>query len=197
VTKPPYNADNTGKTDCSEAIQAAFTHANKTTNRFATKDERAIKILYFPAGTYLITKQLDFRYQEGKRRVQKPGFMMIYGESKERARILLAPNSPTFQDRPRPVIAFTNSKSSNNSYHNSVRNITLEIGENNRGAIGFHFVSSNVGSMENVICRNLDTENPAYRGISLPVVKGGLSYLTNIRIEGFRTGICRNIAATR
>jgi hypothetical protein len=55
VTKPPYNADNTGKTDCSEAIQAAFTHANKTTNRFATKDERAIKILYFPAGTYLIT----------------------------------------------------------------------------------------------------------------------------------------------
>ena len=63
VTKPPYNADNTGKTDCSDAIQAAFSHANKTTNRFATKDERAIKILYFPAGTYLITKPLDFRYQ--------------------------------------------------------------------------------------------------------------------------------------
>jgi len=189
VTKPPYNADSTGNTDCSDAIQAAFTHANKTTNRFATKDERAIKILYFPAGTYLITKPLDFRYQEGKRRVQKPGFMMIYGESKERTRILLAPNSPEFKSSPRPVIAFTNSKSSNNSYHNSVRNLTLEIGENNPGAIGFHFVSSNVGSMENVICRNLDTENPAYRGISLPVVKGGLSYLTNIRIEGFNTGI--------
>jgi dienelactone hydrolase len=189
VTKPPYNADNTGKTDCSDAIQKAFSHANATTERFSTKDKRAIKILYFPAGTYLITKQLDFQYQADSRKVQNPGFMMIYGESKERSRILLAPDSPVFQDRPRPVIAFTNSKSSNNSYHNSVRNITLEIGENNPGAIGFHFVSSNIGSIENVVCRNLDANRPAYRGISLPVSKGGLSYLTNIRIEGFKTGI--------
>jgi hypothetical protein len=64
--------------------------------------------------------------------------MIIYGESKESTRILLAPNSPEFQGDPTPVILFTEARSTATAYYYGMRNITLEIGENNPGAIGIH-----------------------------------------------------------
>ncbi|HJH63529.1 MAG TPA: glycoside hydrolase family 55 protein [Bacteroides mediterraneensis] len=52
VTKAPFYADNSGKTDCSTALQKAFTYAATETNGIFTKDKRAVQIIYFPAGTY-------------------------------------------------------------------------------------------------------------------------------------------------
>jgi hypothetical protein len=192
VTKPPYNADNTGKNDCSDAIQKAFSYARQTSKTFKTEDERAVKILYFPAGTYLITKPLGFdgrRFKQGEDKGGVHGYMIIYGESKERTRILLAPNSPEFQGDPTPVILFTEARSTATAYYYGMRNITLEIGENNPGAIGIRYVSNNLGIIDNVAFRNRDADCPADRAIWLPVRRGGLSYLSNIIIEGFRTGI--------
>lgn len=52
VTKAPYNADNTGKTDATKAIQMAMTHACGYYNGGT---------VYLPAGTYKITSSLSIQ----------------------------------------------------------------------------------------------------------------------------------------
>ncbi len=48
VTSAPYNADSTGKVDCTKAIQQAIIDA---------RDSR--KVCYFPSGTYLVSESLS------------------------------------------------------------------------------------------------------------------------------------------
>ncbi len=50
VTQSPYNADNTGATDCSTALYAAIAAATSG------------QVVYLPAGTYKITSQVSIHY---------------------------------------------------------------------------------------------------------------------------------------
>lgn len=198
VTKSPFFADNTGETDCSEALQKAFDYAVTRTKGIYTTDERAMQILYFPKGIYKVSKPLVFVTEEAKKhrdsnsvRLKKyiSGHMMIYGESKEETKIKLANSSPDFQEEQTPLIRFLESNSTNTSYFNGIRNITIEVGKNNPQAIAIEFVSSNIGGIQNVNIVNQDAENPAQRGLSLPKQKGGLALIKDVSIHGFKTGI--------
>ena len=198
VTKSPYFADNTGETDCSEAIQKAFDYAVKRTKGIYTNDERALQILYFPKGTYMVSKPLVLVSKEVKKHRNEnskilkkyiSGHMMIYGESKEETKIRLADYSPDFQVNETPVIRFLEYRNTNTSYFNGIRNVTIEIGLNNPKASAVEFVSSNIGGIQNVAIINHDTKRPAFRGLSLPIQKGGLALIKDVTIKGFKTGI--------
>jgi hypothetical protein len=198
VTKYPYNADNTGQNDCTEALQKAFTHAVKKTKGIYTDMDRALQILYFPNGRYRVSRPLIFVSDEIKKiRNQNSialkkyisGHMMIYGESKENTKIILNNNVEEFQREQTPLIRFLESDFTNSEYFNSIRNITIEIGKNNPKAVAVEFVSNNIGSIDNVNIVNRDEKNPAEIGLNLPIKGGGLSYIKNLNIYGFKTGI--------
>jgi len=198
VTKSPFNADNTGKTDCSEALQKAFTYAVNRTKGIYTDKERALQILYFPNGTYKVSKPLVFVSKEIKEERDKnsislkkyiSGHTMIYGESKENTKIFLEDNSADFQKNPTPLIRFLESNFTNTAYFNGIRNITIEVGKNNPQAVAVEFVSSNIGSINNVAIINKDENYPAEIALNLPIRAGGLAYISNLTIYGFKTGI--------
>jgi len=198
VTQYPFYADNTGKIDCSEALQKAFTHAVTKTKGIYTDKDRALQILYFPNGTYRVSKPLTFVSDEIKRKRNQnsiplkkyiSGHMMIYGESKENTKIILNNDVKEFQTKQTPLIRFLESDFSNTEYFNSIRNITIEIGKNNSKAVAVEFISNNIGSIDNVNIVNRDENNPADIGLSLPIKGGGLSYIKNLNIYGFKTGI--------
>lgn len=116
VTAAPFYADNTGLKDCSDALQKAFTYAASRTKGIFTKDERAVQIIYFPAGEYKVSKPLIFASKEiqelHKKRAEEMQMMyisahtMIWGEGKENTKIVLDEHSEAFQEGEVPLIRF-------------------------------------------------------------------------------------------
>lgn len=199
VTAAPFYADNTGLKDCSDALQKAFTYAASRTKGIFTKDERAVQIIYFPAGEYKVSKPLIFASKEiqelHKKRAEEMQMMyisahtMIWGEGKENTKIVLDEHSEAFQEGEVPLIRFLDAKFCNTGYYNGIRHISIEIGKGNPGAVAVDYVSSNNGELcdVDIICRDNDT--PAAIGLNLPIRGGGLSYIHEVGIYGFRTGI--------
>ena len=88
VTKAPYLCDSTGKQDCSAAIQQAI-------NDISTgADKPRQQTLYFPNGTYLISKTID-GVRTDKTNVYR---LRIVGQSETGTTIKLGDASPNFQN---------------------------------------------------------------------------------------------------
>jgi hypothetical protein len=88
VTAPPFRADPNGKIDSTRVLQEAIEFA---------RDHRMI--VFFPAGTYLVSDTLQAVRGPASRRVfggsrMLPCLLMGDRRSSRRARILLAPRSP-------------------------------------------------------------------------------------------------------
>ncbi|MEJ7827015.1 MAG: glycosyl hydrolase family 28-related protein [Segetibacter sp.] len=201
VTKPPYSADPTGKRDCSEAFQKAFTAAATRNPGIYTKKERAVQIVYLPAGTYRVSKPLVFTTNQIEQKRESrasrditlgqyiSGHMMLIGESKENTRIILTDNASEFQGTPTPLLRFLERSRTNTEYFNWIMDLTIDVGKGNPAAIGAEFVSSNIGGLRNIhfICN--DNMKPSAMGLDLRKGTGGLSYLHHIKIEGFQVGV--------
>ena len=90
VTAAPFNADPSGKTDCTEALQKAIDFAQKNH-----------KVAFFPEGTYRISSTLHCRHDppsaedRGLFRGQRYWGITLLGSTagKARPKILLAPRS--------------------------------------------------------------------------------------------------------
>ncbi|OGV63101.1 MAG: hypothetical protein A2283_15010 [Lentisphaerae bacterium RIFOXYA12_FULL_48_11] len=145
VTAAPFNADPTGRTDSTKALQRAIQYA--CTNQMAC---------FFPPGTYLVSNTLScvqplYRRQNGKLGSARSFPNVLVGTSadrKKRAVIRLAPSSPGYSDvsKPKYVVHFwvrdekgleqEYKPSGNVSFSQLLVNIDISIGENNPGAVG-------------------------------------------------------------
>lgn len=161
LTKEPFNAVGDGKTDCTDAIQKAL-------DQYAAKN----RILYLPNGTYLISHTLEWgpsrRLNPDKKFKGEWGevwrLTILQGENRDRTIIRLADNAAEFQDgawnekegRPggRPLV-FTGGWPAQR-FRNAVRNLTLDTGSGNPGAIGIQFNASNQGTLHRVRIRSGD-----------------------------------------
>lgn len=133
VTKPPYNAKPDGVTDCTEAIQRALL-------------EHGSQIIYLPKGTYLVSETLHWTGRCTR--------TVLQGESESGTVIKLADRCPGFTNpsAPRPVIVtgyFPPQR-----FRNAIRNLTVDTGVGNDGAIGIRFNASNQGQMNTVTIRS-------------------------------------------
>ncbi len=177
-----YGAKGDGKTDDTAALQKAISENLGYHSR----------ILYLPAGTYLISKPLWARKPNGERH----GGLKIFGQHRDRCIIRLQDACPGFADpaNPMPLIRFMSNpehgdeKGNGNSGHwNSLVNLTISTGCKNPGANGIAWLPSNVGTLRDVTIRSEDAGGPL--GVDMTMAWPGPGLMHDVVISGFDTGV--------
>ncbi len=228
VTKPPYNCDNTGHRDCTEALcrvvddilgeyQKNFyetkekLEASEDPNELITFEIRKIngipnvifpekmpesRIIYFPAGTYLVSDTISYSYEEcrnilgGIRGMEMNGQLRFMGQNRDLVTIKLQDHCKGFEyGNDRPVVSFMQGLRSNISMTNMFENITIDVGIGNPGATGIRYFANNTGAVRNVKIISSDPEYRGNTGFSILHDKVSAGHIDNLEIIGFDYGI--------
>jgi hypothetical protein len=163
------------------AIQKAI---NETIDR-----QFAIKSLYFPAGIYYFDDTLDLITNNylGTARYES-----ILGDGPDKSIIKLMDNASGFNDPKNPKIFIKMAKfeGSNNVAHNNyLQDLGIHVGVNNTGVIALNYISSNNGTIENVIIQSDDPEARGAIGLGMLENWPGPSFVKNVTVNGFDYGV--------
>lgn len=150
VTAEPYLADCSGASDATAAIQRALDE-NPSANR----------IIYLPKGTYLISDTL--RWPGGRGEGQAAKRTILQGEHRDETILRLRDACPGFgaeaaqaeddQGRPQGKAMIWTGVAPAQRFRNAIRNLTIDLGAGNPGAIGARFNTSNQGGVFEVTIR--------------------------------------------
>ncbi len=171
LKEAPYGAVGDGTHDDTAAIQAALT---------ANPNGRAI--LYLPNGTYLISKTL--RFPDGP---YVYGLVNLQGQSTTGTVLKLKDNTVVDATAPKAVIN-CGSHGSADYFSNSVRNLTINTGVGNPGAIGLQFFSNNMGSVRNVNIVSGDGQGVTGLDLGYNDQNGPL-LVKELKVDGFQYGV--------
>ena len=183
VTVPPYNADPSGKTDATKAIQQAMDDAR----------QRHGAVL-FPPGTYRVSDTLESALDMSLVRQGKDSSALLLGShaGPSRPKLVLAPNTPGFgdPDHPKPMI-YLWSKARGNpqqpqpniNYNQMIVNLDLDLGAGNTGAVGIDHDGAQGSGIEDVLIEARD----GYAGIVGLQAGGGGTH--GVTVIGGRYGI--------
>lgn len=174
VTKPPYDAKGDGQTDDTDAIQKALADTMG-----------AHKILYFPNGTYLVSKTLKYT-KKNSQGGEAWGFNWIQGQSEGGTIIKLKDGVFADAGRPRPII-WGGGFGSADWFHNYIQNVTFDVGRNNAGAVGLNFYSNNSGAIRDV--QIVSQDGAGAIGLDLGSDMNGPLLVRNVIVTGFAVGI--------
>jgi hypothetical protein len=169
--KERYGAKGDGVTDDTEAIRAALQNRNEPyLDRVS---------LYFPDGVYLVSDTL--KYADG----YYDCCVSIQGQSRSGTIIKLKDSCQGYGiGTSRPVL-FT--RNGNQSFHQNIRNITIDVGAGNPGAVAIDYIANNTGIIRDVsICAG---KNSGHTGIDMTRSWPGPALVSNIVIDGFEQGI--------
>ena len=174
VTNAPYNAKGDGRTDDTAAVQRAI---NENTGRG--------RIIYFPAGTYLISDTLA--WPKRWKGVDNWGFTTLQGASAAKSIIRL--KDATFTDVKKPkAVMWCGGFGSADWFHNYVQGLTFSVGKDNPGAVGLQFYSNNSGAVRD--CDIISDDGQGEIGLDLAHRDmNGPLLVRRVGIKGFRRGI--------
>jgi len=192
-----FGAKGDGVTDDTKALIAAIDAAgpNEGPTFWRTR------IIYIPAGTYLISGTLTHHYANGA----FASGMSLRGESPSTTVIRLRDHASGFGDAatPRGMIMttaklldgsptsggkdYTQKGEGNDAYENFVENLTIDAGAGNPGAIGIDYLANNIGAVRNVTLRAADGSGAI--GIAMQRKWIGPALLQHVTVHGFATGI--------
>lgn len=169
LTAPPYNARGDGRTDCTAAIQKALQdHAG------------ADATLYLPNGTYIVSDTIRWQGRATRN--------MLQGQSMAGTIIRLKDDCPGFTSPAAPRAVINTGFFPPQRFRNAIRNLTVDTGRGNYGAIGVQFNASNQGQMNTVTIRSGDGAgliglDMGYTGDVGPLL------VKRLTVEGFDIGI--------
>jgi len=190
-----FGARGDGQTDDTKALLAAIGAASAgDTGRTFWHD----RFVYLPDGTYLVSDTLMKRDSNGRFGL---GLIMV-GQSQHGTVIRLADHASGFGDTAHPrAVIFTSSKlldtggnknyrdlgEGNDAYMNFVKDLTVDVGVGNPGAVGIDFLANNIGAIRNVTLRA--GKDSGAIGLSLMRKWPGPALIKGMRVEGFDIGI--------
>ena len=172
ISVKEFGAKGDGVTDDTAAILKAMAAPHG--------DYTRPKILYFPAGTYLVNDTIQY----------KTGWhsccVSMQGQGKNKTIIRLQDGAPGFSNPtvPKPVIK---TNAGNAAFRNYIRDLTVNVGSDNEGARGIDYVSNNRGSIVNVVIKSEDGSGNA--GLAMTRKWPGPSLIKFLSVEGFDYGI--------
>jgi len=171
-----FGAEGDGVTDDTAAIQALLNaHPNGQ------------RIIYLPNGTYLVSGTITWPAgTPGKGNEYKN--TILQGQSERGVTLKLKDNAAEFAiaAKPKPVI-FTGPAPAQR-FGNSIRNLTVDTGNGNLGAIGIQFNASNQGSVRQVTIQSGD--GAGVNGLDLNFADEiGPLLVKNLTVKGFQYGI--------
>ena len=176
VTRSPYFAKGDGVADDTAAIQQALLE-NGASNR----------VVFLPNGVYRITDTLLWPGGADEESRQKN--TILQGQSRTGTVVRLADSSPGFSDgsRSRPMI--WTGRSPGLHPRNAIRNLTVNTGWGNPGAVGIRFFANRQGGLRDVdIVAGGNGSGVAGLDLSHSG-QAGPAYFRNVRISGFDFGI--------
>jgi hypothetical protein len=181
--KTQFGAKGDGTTDDTAAIQAAISTAvgvgvNPKSN------------LYFPTGTYVISKPLEWKLPNG---TWSTGADLI-GQNRDRTILKLMDAAPGFGNPAAPqsmiVTASQNATldgGGNQAFNNFILDLTIDVGRNNSGANGIDYLASNRGAIRNVVITA--PAGSGNIGLSMARKWPGPAMIEDVAIRGFSRGV--------
>lgn len=168
-----FGAVGDGNTDDTEAFEAVF-------GRHKNDDGGPIRQIYIPNGTYLVSDTI--RWGDKKKDVR--------GQSRDGVVIRLRDHAPGFgdPDNPKPVLSTEFGHGAQN-FNQRVRNLTVDVGIGNPGAVALNYHTNNHGGVHNVTLRSSDPAHVGHTGLAMDDPWPGPGLVTDVRIEGFDRGI--------
>lgn len=146
-------------------------------------------VFYVPDGTYLVSNTLiysgeKFTTNNDIERLQR---IRIIGQSRAGTVIKLKDNSPGYEaGAEKPVVAFGKGDFNNTATKNTLRNLTVDTGNGNPGAIGVYMGGANNCSSYNLRIASGDGSGSVGIDFGIGTVVG---YHRDITIEGFDYGM--------
>ncbi|OLP20483.1 hypothetical protein BST81_00285 [Leptolyngbya sp. 'hensonii'] len=171
VNVKDFGAKGDGVTDDTAVLR-------KTISR--SKESGAIRSIYFPNGTYLVSDTLEW----GDKRKD------VRGQSRDGVVIKLKDNAPGFQNpnRPKKVLQVEFGHGGQN-FDQHLSNLTVDVGRGNPGAIGIGFHTNNTGGIRDVVIRSSDPQKRGHTGLSLDKAWPGPGLIHRVAVDGFEIGI--------
>lgn len=176
-----YGAKGDGVTDDTAAIQRALNDGRRDAagNPLHPSNQDwngRTKRLFFPKGTYLVSQTLDW----------VGCCATLFGQGSGSTIIKLKNGSTGFADPtlPKPVIL---TPTGNMSFKQYILDMAIDTGTGNPGAVGISYISSNAGSLRNVVVRSGD--GAGVIGVDMTRKWPGPLLLKNVKVSGFNYGI--------
>jgi hypothetical protein len=149
-------------------------------------------IIYLPKGTYLVSDTISYTSETlynilfNIRWLEMNAVIRIVGEDKEKTIIKLKDNAKGFEFGARkPVVSFIKGEKSGVAMTNLLKNLTVDIGKNNSGAVGVRFFSNNSGAVSDVNIISSDDNKRGYAGLEIVDEKVSCAFMRNVNIDGF------------
>ncbi|MGB7415835.1 MAG: glycosyl hydrolase family 28-related protein [Thermosynechococcaceae cyanobacterium] len=144
------------------------------------------RIVYLPNGTYLISDRLN--WPGGDRPGNEHKRTILQGQSRQRTVIQLKDSTAGYQDPKAPKALIWTGKAPAQRFRNAIRDLTINTGNNNPGAIGIQFIANNQGEIRSVTILSNDQQGVIGLDMSYTDEIGPL-LVSHLQVSGFDYGI--------